>query len=349
MVRRIVPTCLSADGASPQPKMDFYRKEIDTYSDTPHYGQEIGIQLTSTDQRDASDQPLGTSWRNMKNIFSFNPHYCCLTKTQLWGQPCDECSSLEDFYKVGLHHTVTVLWRWCSHIFHHPRSPSLATVAEKSNRIRHQGRINWFQTRTNWLLSAYHLVAVQSRARAESLYLQCFWCKKNWRTTTWSFCFSTSGTWFRTMPTRLTSCMILRSGWFLSQLDGKSSRCFTKFWRPAHPTPHFCQAAPRKSCSWMFMVWYCPFCLPCEAIAWVWPCLTRSPTDGIPALPTGSHCCGLSWGSDAARVFCVLERGRTMSFYVFWGRVIAVVERIEQCRAQASQTILSCYIIFMCT
>ena len=61
MVRRIVPTCLSADGASPQPKMDFYRKEIDTYSDTPHYGQEIGIQLTSTDQRDASDQPLGTS------------------------------------------------------------------------------------------------------------------------------------------------------------------------------------------------------------------------------------------------------------------------------------------------
>ena len=135
-----------------------------------------------------------TSWRNMKNIFSFNPHYCCLTKTQLWGQPCDECSSLEDFYKVGLHHTVMVLWRWCSHIFHHPRSPSLATVAEKSNRIRHQGRINWFQTRTNWLLSAYHLVAVQSRARAESLYLQCFWCKKNWRTTTWSFCFSTSGT-----------------------------------------------------------------------------------------------------------------------------------------------------------
>lgn len=272
MVRRIVPTCLSADGASPQPKMDFYRKEIDTYSDTPHYGQEIGIQLTSTDQRDASDQPLGTSWRNMKNIFSFNPHYCCLTKTQLWGQPCDECSSLEDFYKVGLHHTVTVLWRWCSHIFHHPRSPSLATVAEKSNRIRHQGRINWFQTRTNWLLSAYHLVAVQSRARAESLYLQCFWCKKNWRTTTWSFCFSTSGTWFRTMPTRLTSCMILRSCWFLSQKDGKSSRCFTKFWRPAHPTPHFCQAAPRNHVHGG-MVWYCPFCLPCEAIAWVWPAL----------------------------------------------------------------------------
>ena len=168
-------------------------------------------------------------------------------------------------------------------------------------------------------------MAVQSRARAESLYLQCFWCKKNWRTTTWSFCFSMSGTWFRTMPTRLTSCMIC------DHVDSYRKR--TAKVRGVLPSsgvlPIPLHISVKK--------------LP-ENHG-----LTRSPTDGIPALPTGSHCCGLSWGSDAARFFGVLERGRTMSFYAFWGRVIAVVERIEQCRAQASQTILSCYIIFIST